>query len=107
MPPRTGKIDPRPVSHYRAAMAILVTGGAGYLGSHTCLELLGAGHEVVALDNLSNASAEALRRVEQLTGKSVPLHVVDLLDGEKVERVFQGARIDAVLHFAGLKAVGE
>jgi UDP-glucose 4-epimerase len=88
-------------------MAILVTGGAGYIGSHTCVELLSAGHEVVVVDNLSNASPEAVRRVEQITGKRAPLEVVDLLDAPALERVFAARRFEAVMHFAGAKAVGE
>ncbi|MBL8950647.1 MAG: UDP-glucose 4-epimerase GalE [Myxococcaceae bacterium] len=86
---------------------ILVTGGAGYIGSHTCLELLEAGHEVLVLDNLSNASPEGLRRVERLTGKKVELVEGDLRDGAALERLFGSRRIEAVLHFAGLKSVGE
>jgi len=87
---------------------ILVTGGAGYIGSHTCLELLEAGETVVVLDNLSNSSMEALRRVENLTGKTVEFHQADLLDIESVRKVFSVCpAIDAVIHFAGLKAVGE
>jgi UDP-glucose 4-epimerase len=86
---------------------VLVTGGAGYIGSHTCLELLAAGHEVTVVDNLSNASPEAVKRVERLTGRALPLHVVDLLELPALERVFAGTHPHAVLHFAGLKAVGE
>jgi UDP-glucose 4-epimerase len=90
-------------------MRILVTGGAGYIGSHTCLELLGAGYEVTVLDNLSNSSREGLRRVEELSGKGVDFHEADLLDHhDAVERVFAGCPdLAAVIHFAGLKAVGE
>jgi UDP-glucose 4-epimerase len=89
-------------------MNILVTGGAGYIGSHTCLELLNAGETVVVLDNLSNSSRESLRRVEKLTGKTVEFHQADLLDIEDVRKVFATCpAIDAVIHFAGLKAVGE
>ena len=86
---------------------ILVTGGAGYIGSHTVLELLHAGHRVVVVDNLDNSSAEALRRVERITGKTVDFHLLDLLDREGLALVFKRHRIDAVIHFAGLKAVGE
>ena len=86
---------------------ILVTGGAGYIGSHTVLELLNAGHQVVIVDNLDNSSAEAVRRVEQITGKRVTFHLLDLLDREGLHLVFKRHRIDAVIHFAGLKAVGE
>jgi UDP-glucose 4-epimerase len=86
---------------------ILVTGGAGYIGSHTVLELLNAGHRVVVVDNLDNSSAEALRRVERITGKTVTFHLLDLLDREGLALVFKRHHIDAVIHFAGLKAVGE
>lgn len=89
-------------------MNILVTGGAGYIGSHTCLELLEAGNRVVVLDNLSNSSLEALHRVEELTGKKIEFHEVDLLDLGAVQKVFTACPdINAVIHFAGLKAVGE
>ncbi len=89
-------------------MKIVVTGGAGYIGSHTCLELLEAGHQVVVIDNLVNSSRESLRRVEELTGRPVEFHEVDLLDMEGLEKVFSSAvPIDGVIHFAGLKAVGE
>jgi len=86
---------------------ILVTGGAGYIGSHTCLELLQAGHGVLAVDNLSNASQESLARVEQLTGQKPRFMKADLRDRAALERVFASGRFEAVLHFAGLKAVGE
>jgi len=88
-------------------MRILVTGGAGYIGSHTCLELLQAGYEVVVVDNLSNSKEESLTRVQMLTGKSLEFHQVDLLDYMGLERIFKSQDIDAVIHFAGLKAVGE
>lgn len=88
-------------------MAILVTGGAGYIGSHTCVELLEAGYEVVAMDNLSNSSEESLRRVEKITGKQVKFYKADLLDRESMEAIFAKEKIDSVIHFAGLKAVGE
>ena len=88
-------------------MRILVTGGAGYIGSHTCLELLRAGHEVVVVDNLSNSKAEALHRVQELAGRSLVFHRVDLLDRAALDTAFAGPKIDAVIHFAGLKAVGE
>ena len=89
-------------------MAILVSGGAGYIGSHTCVELLDAGYEIVVVDNLSNSSEESLRRVEQITGKSVPFIKADLCDEAATKAVFeQYPSIDAVIHFAGLKAVGE
>ncbi|MDR3090049.1 MAG: UDP-glucose 4-epimerase GalE [Desulfobulbaceae bacterium] len=90
-------------------MHILVTGGAGYIGSHTCLELLHAGHQVTVVDNLVNASEESLKRVMALTGKSLTFHRLDLRDGEALRRVFREAehRFETVIHFAGLKAVGE
>lgn len=88
-------------------MAILVTGGAGYIGSHTCVELLNAGYEVVVADNLSNSSQESLRRVEELTGKKLVFYLQDLLDRDGVEKIFQEQAIESVIHFAGLKAVGE
>lgn len=86
---------------------ILVTGGAGYIGSHTCVELLQAGFEVVVVDNLSNSKLEALRRVEKITGQSIVFHQVDIRDRSGLDRVFSENVIDAVIHFAGLKAVGE
>lgn len=86
---------------------ILVTGGAGYIGSHCCVELLDAGYEVVALDNLCNSSRESLRRVEDITGRSLVFEEVDLLDADETNRVIQAYDFDAVIHFAGLKAVGE
>ncbi len=88
-------------------MRVLLTGGAGYIGSHTALVLLNHGHEVVVLDNLANSSPEALKRVEELTGKKAPLIVGDCTDEKTVEAVFEQNDIDAVIHFAGLKAVGE
>ncbi|MCD8371458.1 MAG: UDP-glucose 4-epimerase GalE [Clostridiales bacterium] len=86
---------------------ILVTGGAGYIGSHTCVELLNAGYDVVVVDNLCNSSRKSLARVEEITGKRVTFYEVDLLNREALERVFENERIDSVIHFAGLKAVGE
>lgn len=88
-------------------MAILVTGGAGYIGSHTCVELLNEGYEVVVLDNLSNSSEKSLDRVKQITGKDLKFYKADLLDQEAVKEVFDKEQIDSVIHFAGLKAVGE
>lgn len=88
-------------------MAILVTGGAGYIGSHTCVELLNAGHQVVVMDNLFNSSEEALKRVEQITGKPVKFYKADMLDKAAMEEIFRKESIDSVIHFAGLKAVGE
>ncbi|WP_263576736.1 UDP-glucose 4-epimerase GalE [Acinetobacter pseudolwoffii] len=86
---------------------ILVTGGAGYIGSHTCVELLNAGYEVVVLDNLCNSAAESLNRVQQLTQKSLTFIEGDIRDAQLLDQVFQQHSIDAVIHFAGLKAVGE
>ena len=88
-------------------MAILVTGGAGYIGSHTCLELLKAGYEVVVVDNLCNSSEEAVKRVENISGKPVKFYQADILDREALEKIFESETIDSVIHFAGLKAVGE
>ena len=91
----------------RKAMTILVTGGAGYIGSHTCIELLNAGYEVVVMDNLSNSSEKALERVEQISGKKVTFYKADILDKEAMNEIFDKENINAVIHFAGLKAVGE
>ena len=88
-------------------MKILVTGGAGYIGSHTCVELLDAGYEVVILDNLYNSSKKAVDRIEEITGKKVSFYENDMLDKEALEKIFSVENIDAVIHFAGLKAVGE
>ena len=88
-------------------MKILATGGAGYIGSHTCLELLEAGYEVIVVDNLSNSKQESLKRVQEITGRSLDFYRVDLLDKPGLISVFQNHQIDAVIHFAGLKAVGE
>jgi len=88
-------------------MKILVTGGAGYIGSHTCLELLQTGFEVIVVDNLSNSKEESLKRVQELTGKTLSFHKVDLLDKKALSAVFDKYSFDAVVHFAGLKAVGE
>jgi UDP-glucose 4-epimerase len=88
-------------------MEILVTGGAGYIGSHTCVELLNAGHKMVVVDNLSNSKEESLRRVQDITGQTLAFHQVDLLDRQALEDVFKRHAIQAVIHFAGLKAVSE
>lgn len=88
-------------------MRILVTGGAGYIGSHTCVELLNQGQEVVVVDNLCNSSEESLNRVKQITGKDVTFYKADLLDKAAMDEIFSKETIDAVIHFAGLKAVGE
>lgn len=86
---------------------ILVTGGAGYIGSHTCIELLNSAHEVVVLDNLSNSAEESLHRVQELTGKALIFVEGDIRDGHTLDQIFTQHQIDAVIHFAGLKAVGE
>lgn len=88
-------------------MSILVTGGAGFIGSHTCVELLNAGYDVVVVDNLYNASKKALDRVEQITGKKVTFYEADILDREALNAIFDKEKIDSVIHFAGYKAVGE
>jgi len=88
-------------------MNILVTGGAGYIGSHTCLELLREGHEVIVVDNLSNSHRSALERVEHIADRTVTFYESDVRDESALERIFQNHAIDAVIHFAGLKAVGE
>lgn len=88
-------------------MAVLVTGGAGYIGSHTCVELLNSGYEVVVMDNLYNSNEKALERVEQITGKKVKFYNVDMLDKEAMNEIFERESIDSVIHFAGYKAVGE
>ena len=86
---------------------ILITGGAGYIGSHTAVCLLEAGYSVVILDNLSNAERSTIDHIEKLSGKNIPFYEVDLLDADAVRNVFRTHKIDAVIHFAGLKAVGE
>ena len=88
-------------------MSILVAGGAGYIGSHTCVDLLEAGYEVVVVDNLYNASEESLKRVEKITGKAVTFYEADILDKEALNKIFDAHEIEAVIHFAGYKAVGE
>lgn len=88
-------------------MAILVTGGAGFIGSHTCVELLNAGYEVVVLDNLVNASEKSLERVKAITGKEVTFYKGDILDRTILNEIFEKEKIDSCIHFAGLKAVGE
>jgi UDP-glucose 4-epimerase len=88
-------------------MPILVTGGAGYIGSHTCVELLNEGYEIIVLDNLMNSKEESLDRISEITGKSFPFYKVDLLNEAEIEQVFMENDIEAVIHFAGLKAVGE
>lgn len=88
-------------------MKILVTGGAGYIGSHTAVELLNAGHDVIVVDNLYNSSEKAIERIEEITGKPVTFYQVDILDQNGLNEVFDKEAVDAVIHFAGLKAVGE
>ena len=88
-------------------MAILVTGGAGYIGSHTCIELINAGYDVVVADNLCNSSKESLKRVEKIVGKEVKFYEADIRDAKAMENIFANEDISAVIHFAGLKAVGE
>ena len=88
-------------------MKVLVTGGAGYIGSHTCVELLKCGHEVIVVDNLSNSKEVSLERVKVITGKSVEFHKCDILDENGLDKIFDEHNVDAVIHFAGLKAVGE
>lgn len=88
-------------------MSILITGGCGYIGSHTCIEMLGAGYHIVVLDNYYNAKPEALRRVKELAGKDFPFYECDIRDEAGLRKIFSENKIDAVIHFAGLKAVGE
>ncbi len=88
-------------------MAILTTGGAGYIGSHTCIELMKAGYDVVVIDNLDNSSEKSLERVEKIAGKKVKFYKEDVRDREALRRIFRENDIQAVIHFAGLKAVGE
>lgn len=86
---------------------ILITGGAGYIGSHTAVELLKNGEELVIVDNFSNSSPEVLEKIKKITGKDFKFYELDLLDEEKLDNVFKENKIEAVIHFAGLKAVGE
>ena len=88
-------------------MAILVTGGAGYIGSHTVVELLGIGKEVVVVDNLCNSSEKSLERVKEITGKDIKFYKADILDRAALEEIFENENIESCIHFAGLKAVGE
>ena len=88
-------------------MKTLLTGGAGYIGSHTAIELLSHGHEVVVFDNFSNSHPEAIRRVERITGRTIPVIHGDVRDQSALEQVLQAHRIESVIHFAGKKAVGE
>ncbi len=88
-------------------MNVLLAGGAGYIGTHTCVELINAGHDVVIADNYSNSCPEAVKRVEEITGKPIPLYEADVCDKDAVDKIFSENKLDAVIHFAGLKAVGE
>ena len=88
-------------------MNVLLAGGAGYIGSHTCVELINAGHDVVIADNFSNSCPEAVARVEEITGRKIPLYEADVCNKTAVDKIFSENKIDAVIHFAGLKAVGE
>ena len=88
-------------------MKILVTGGCGYIGSHTCVELLNAGYEVVIVDNLSNSKKEVIKKIEKITNKEVRFYKVDVCNSKKMDQIFTDEKIDAVIHFAGYKAVGE
>ena len=88
-------------------MSILVTGGAGYIGSHTCIELLNAGYEIVVVDNFYNSKKESLNRIAELSGKQFAFYECDIRDAEGMDKIFKNEKIDAVIHFAGLKAVGE
>ncbi|MBP1154409.1 MULTISPECIES: UDP-glucose 4-epimerase GalE [unclassified Paenibacillus] len=88
-------------------MTILITGGAGYIGSHTCVELLNAGYDIVVVDNLSNSKLESLNRIREITGKALSFYPTDILNEESLTKVFAEHHIEAVIHFAGLKAVGE
>ena len=88
-------------------MAILVTGGAGYIGSHTCVEMQNAGYDVVVVDNLDNSSSQSLKRVEKITGKAIKFYEEDVRNKEALRQIFKENEIEAVIHFAGLKAVGE
>jgi len=88
-------------------MNILVTGGAGYIGSHTCVELLQNGYDVIVVDNLCNSKKEAIRRVQELSGKNLSFYKIDLLDKKRLQSVFEKHSINAVIHFAGLKSMGE
>ena len=88
-------------------MSILVTGGAGFIGSHTCVELLNAGYEIVVMDNFYNSKPECLNRIKKITGKDFPFYEADIRDRAALDKIFTENKIDAVIHFAGLKAVGE
>ena len=88
-------------------MNVLITGGAGYIGSHTCVELLNSGYDIVVMDNYSNSSPDVIGKIETISGKKFPAYACDMLDCDGFEKIFKENKIDAVIHFAGLKAVGE
>jgi UDP-glucose 4-epimerase len=88
-------------------MKILLTGGAGYIATHTCIELIKANHEPIIADNFYNSQKEAIKRVEQIVGKKIPFYEVDVCDKEATRVIFEENKIDAIIHFAGYKAVGE
>ena len=88
-------------------MSILVTGGAGFIGSHTCVELLNAGYDVIVLDNYYNSQPESLKRIKKITGKDFKFYEADIRHRDELDKIFSENKIDAVIHFAGLKAVGE
>ena len=88
-------------------MKVLVTGGAGYIGSHTCVELLNNGHDVIVVDNLSNSKPEVINRIKELTGRDFKFYKADILNKKEIDKIFKENNIEAVIHFAGLKAVGE
>ena len=88
-------------------MKILLTGGAGFIGSHTCVELCSAGHDPIIVDNYINSSPESIRRIEQIVGRPIPHYEADVADKSALTRIFDENAFDAVIHFAGLKAVGE
>ena len=88
-------------------MSILVTGGAGYIGSHTCVELLNAGYDIIVLDNFYNSNSQSLKRIKEITKKDFKFYEADIRDSEKLDEIFNKEKIDAVIHFAALKAVGE
>src|SRR3954471_4260594 len=90
-----------------STMRVLVSGGAGYIGSHTVVQLVAAGHDVVIVDNFSNSKPTVVNRLEAITGRHLPVHAFDLRDHDKTEHLFAEADLDAVVHFAGFKAVGE
>ena len=95
-----------PGPHRVSAMRVLVTGGAGYIGSHTVLSLIEAGHEAVIVDDFVNSKPTVLPRLEALSGATIPLYIADLTDAESTDQLFEDEQFDAVVHFAGLKAVG-